>query len=139
MTIKAELLALKRKNGMILAEDGVVWARKHPQSKLHKSLEWDDAKAGQEYRIWQVRRLIALYIVSASGQRQLVSLSIDRSKEGGYRSLDDVLPNSQLRDVLLEDALKELDRVQQKYDSLTELSAVWTAKEQVKVRVKKAA
>src|SRR5688572_25974314 len=104
MTIEAELRALKNSEGMIVAEDGVVWAQTHPDSALHKSLEWDDGAAAHNYRIWQVRRLIAIHIVSDEGVRQVVSLSIDRSRErGGYRAMEDVLPDKTLRDVLLSD------------------------------------
>lgn len=135
MTIRDELLALKRRDGMIVAEDGIEWARKHPNSDLYRSLQWDDAKAAHEHRLWQVRRLIAIHIVSDEGGRQVVSLSIDRTKErGGYRDLDDVLPRRDLREVLLQDALAELERVQAKYNRLQELSEVWAAKDQVKKR-----
>src|SRR5258705_4194953 len=114
MGIREKLLAIAD-DGIIVAEVAVDWAREHPESALYRSLEWNDSKAADEYRKWQVRRLVAIHIVNDAGQRQVVSLSIDRTKDGGgYRALDDVLPNKALRDVLVEDALKELDRVQAK-------------------------
>lgn len=133
MSIRDELLALKRDDGLILASAAEEWARTHPESALHKSLQWDDAIAGHEYRLMQVRRLISIHIVSEAGERQVVSLSIDRTKPaGGYRDLDDVLPQPDLRDVLLQDALAELERVQAKYSRLQELNEVWAAKDRVK-------
>lgn len=132
MTIRDELLALKRDDGLILAVDAEEWARTHPESALHKSLQWDDATAGHEYRLIQVRRLIAIHIVTEEGARQVVSLSIDRQRPaGGYRTISDVLSAKELRDVLLDDALKELDRIQAKYAQLQELSRVWAEKDKV--------
>jgi hypothetical protein len=142
MSIREELLALKNKDGLIVPERAVVWAAKHPKSALHASLEWDDTKAASEFRIWQVRRLIAITIITDEGVRSVVSLSTDRSERGGgYREVDDVLPVRELRDIMLSDALADLDRVQEKYKRLEELALVWAEKEKVRTlrRQKKAA
>jgi hypothetical protein len=135
MTIKDELMALKNAEGFIVPEHAISWAKKNQRSKLHRALEWDDRRAGHEYRLWQVRRLIAVTCITPEGERQIISLSIDRSRpDGGYRDLADVLPAADLREVLLDDALAELDRVQQKYNSLRELAKIWAEKDAVKTR-----
>lgn len=135
MTIQSELLALKTKDGLIIPEQAVSWAAKNPASKLYQSLEWDDATAGHQFRLWQVRRLVSIYVVNDEGHRSVVSLSVDRTKPGGgYRDLNDVLPVADLRNILLQDALAELERVQQKYERLSELAEVWAAKDRVKTR-----
>src|SRR5436190_1724918 len=137
MTIREELLALKRKDGLIVAEDGVRWAKSHKDSALHRALEWNNTKASHNWRVWQIRQMIGIYIVSDTGRRTVVSLSIDRGKSGGgYRTIDDVLPHANLRETMLNDALAELDRVQHKYDHLNELASVWVAKENVRSRKK---
>src|SRR5271157_5042806 len=103
MSIRDELLSLKNDDGLIIAEDAVDWAKSNPSSALYGALEWDDRAAGREYRIWQVRRLIAVSVTYADGQRQVVSLSIDRGRTGGgYRQLEDVLPDKGLREQLLD-------------------------------------
>lgn len=133
MTIRAELLALKDKNGLIVPERAIAWAKKNRNSKLHGALEWDDSKAGHAYRLWQIRHLVSIHVVTVEGRREVVSLSIDRpSPGGGYRALGDVLPRPDLREVLLSDALADLDRVQLKYEDLRELSKVWAEKDKVK-------
>lgn len=135
MTIRDELLNFKNEDGLIRVEEAESWARSNPDSALHQSLEWDDAKAGQAYRFMQVRRLIAIHIVNEEGTRQVVSLSIDRTKPGGgYREVEDVVKAKPLRDVMLSDALAELERVQAKYQTLQELAEVWAAKDNVKRR-----
>jgi hypothetical protein len=69
--------------------------------------------------------------------RETVSLTIDRNHAGGgYRLISDVLATPNMRRVLLQDALDELERVKRKYESLTELAKVWD--EAAKVRQKQA-
>lgn len=126
MTLRDELLALKNKDDLIIVAEVHEWARKNPQSALYARLEWDNEKAGYEYRLQQIRTLIAVEIVSYEGNREAYSLTVDRSRpKGGYRELRDILPNKSLRENLLEDALNELERVKQKYHMLTEYARIW--------------
>lgn len=132
--IRNELLALQQQaGGLLQVEPVVAWAKQNPDSALHASLEWDDSKAGHEWRLHQVRRLIAVHIVNVEGVREMVSLTIDRSKPGGgYRGLGAVLSVPNLRSVLLQDALDELEGVRLKYESVSELAQVWEEVERVR-------
>jgi hypothetical protein len=133
VSIREELLAIKGDNEFLIVEEAEVWARAHPDSYLHRSLEWDNEKAGHEYRLHQLRRLIAIHIVSEEGTREMISLSIDRSREGGgYREVDSVLASKTLHEIMLADALRELRRVQVKYEHLKELKPVWGAVDKVR-------
>ena len=135
-TIAAELLALKSGDGVINPKAAVQWARENPKSKLYDSLEWDDDVAAERYRVWQVRALISVHVVDADGGRRFVSLTIDRKHDGsnGYRSLEDVVARPDLREVMLADALAELERIQTRYKRLTELEPVWAKAEAVRSR-----
>jgi len=137
--IKAELLAIQNanKNKMLFPLSVVNWAKTHPKSALHSRFEWNDEKAGHEYRIWQARQLITIHIVLEDGNPQVVSLSFDRKGDGGYRSISDVLTNRQLSEIMLQDALAELQRVEARYQHVRELTSVWT--EVKRVRAKKTA
>ena len=140
MSIESELKMIQKQNGgLLLVEDGVAWAKAHPKSELHSALEWDDKKAGHEYRIWQVRRLISIHIKNEVGVRTTVSLTIDRNNGGGYRDVSDVMKRPNLREVMLSDALDELERIQKKYDGIVELARVWEEADRVRNRKKKAA
>jgi hypothetical protein len=136
MTIKDEILAIKQQSpdGLFHCEAGHDWAKSHPESLLHKALEWDNEKAGYEWRISQIRQLVRLHVVNSDGDPQLVSLSFDRAKDGGYRDIGDVLSDRDLTAILLRDALAELERVQAKYAKVSELAAVWQAADAVKAR-----
>lgn len=123
--IGQELDALRATSGLLLPEEVVAWAQGHPESALHSQFEWDDSEAARAWRIWQARRVIAVYIVSDEGERTVVSLSIDRKASGGYRDVQDVLKDDELRKVLVRDALAELKRVKAKYEHIKELASVY--------------
>ena len=124
--VASELLRLER-GGLIQPKAAVEWSRAHPSSALHAELEWDDAIAGEQYRIQQVRQLIQVFVEPVHHTRQYVSLSIDRVGGGGYRHINSVMNTPDLRTVLLQDALRELERMQERYQALTELDRVWAA------------
>ena len=135
MTIRDELVTLQQRDGVLKPEVAVEWARSHPTSALHSALDWNDTTAAQQYRIWQIRQLIAVHVVNEKGVRQIVSLSIDRVNDGGgYRDLDTVMSSPPLREVLLSDALTDLERARLKYEGLTELARVWSEVRRVKTK-----
>jgi len=135
-SISDELIKLRDDEGRINPAKAVKWARKNTKSHLHSALIWDDAVAGEQYRIWQIRTLIAVHITDSDGGRRFVSLSIDRTADGGYRPIGEVLEKPDLRAVLLADALAELKRVESRYKFLQELSEVWQATHSVDRRRK---
>lgn len=136
MTIKSELLTIQHAStdNILHAGDVVEWARDNPESALHRAIEWNNQKAADAHRLWQVRQLIAVHVVSDDGAPMVVSLSIDRNAAGGYRAISDVAEKPDLREIMLADALAELERVQLKYQRVTELSKVWEEADAVKTR-----
>jgi len=125
MTVESELIALTNEAGFINPRYGVQWARENPDSALHKQLEWDDAKAAEEHRVSQVRRLIAIHITADDGRRATISLIQDRNQDGGYRHMPAVLGNAELRAMAVRQALRELRRIEQRYRWLNELAGVF--------------
>jgi hypothetical protein len=127
MSIKDELLAIKGDEDFLVPLDAVEWAKDNPKSDLYAALEWNDSKAAHEYRLSQVRHLVRIHLVfEESNVRSFVSLSIDRSRDGGgYREVNDVLASEQLHEILLRDALNELDRVKRRYGQIKALQPIW--------------
>jgi hypothetical protein len=126
-TLKQELLALKEASPdkALHPAAAVEWARRHRASALYNALEWDDRKAAHEYRLSQVRTLIHVHVTTGDGEPILISLSIDRSSGGGYRSIADVAKAPDLRQIMFDDALRDLERVKTKYRHVAELKRVW--------------
>jgi len=125
--IAQELRGLKNKAGLVDPAAAVDWARAHPKSQLHKELTWDDSVAAERYRIWQVRSLISVHIVDVQGDREFISLSIDRHQFGGYREATEVLSNRTMLIIMYNDCLDELARLQRRFSALPELAPVWAA------------
>lgn len=125
--VRDELLALQDEEGKVNVAEAVRWARTHKKSALYAALNWDDADAAEQHRRWQVRQLIVVHIVDPTGGRRFVSLSIDRKDGGGYRPMDQVLARQDFREILLNDALADLQRLEARYKHLQELGAVWDA------------
>jgi hypothetical protein len=117
----------------------IVDAARDPGNPLHAQFEWDDSKAAESYRLWQARRLLATIQVfdvrTESPRPAYISLMNDRIlPEGGYRLLDDVLSNTELRRQAVETALADLKALKFRYDHIRELSTVWAEVDRIEKR-----
>ena len=140
--LRGELDHIKGAKATLKPLDMITWAKRNPKSALCGHLVWDDETAGHEYRLNQCRRLMSLYVVVIENisqpVRAYVSLARDRVKGGGgYRRIEVVMKNPDMRAELLEQALYDLDHVKLKYTTLTELAEVWDAKDRVAKRIRK--
>lgn len=137
--VNSELGALCERLGTLKQQD-VVKAAKRVGTALHEDFEkqglWDDAKAAERARLEYASRLIRIYYVKPSEDdrappvRALVSLLDDRKRESGlpgYRRIQDVLEDDDLRGRLVQTALMELRALKRKYENVKELAAVWSA------------
>lgn len=127
MTIEQELLALTDDEGFIKPRVVVDWARENPSSELHGRFEWDDAKAAEKYRVDQARQLIAVHVRTDDGERATISLVQDRNPDGGYRRIEQVMSNAELRAMALRQAMREFNRWRKRYEHLSELAKVFAA------------
>lgn len=130
-------------NGILRAQDVVEYA-KDPSTELHRHFEWDDNKAAEAHRLNQARMLINVcVIVNPVNNKKIkayVSLKSERKHGIGYRAVVDVLKDSFLTEELMQDALKDLERFQEKYNRLkeaTELGPVFSAIETVRTKTVK--
>jgi hypothetical protein len=140
VSVKSELLALQRadKEKILRPQVALAWARRHRTSELFARLEWDDDKAADEFRLSQIRSLIQIHVVYDNRAPMMVSLTIDRHVPGGgYRSIEDVAKMPDLRELMLRDALNDLERAQVKYARVLELADVWSAVAKAKARADK--
>lgn len=133
--VRKELQSIqdRDKDNKVRPEAVVEFAR-NKSTALHKKFEWRNDKAASEYRLWQARQIINVYVTvlphpEASGPiRAWVSLASDRVlKGGGYRSIESVLTNDEKRAELLGQAIRDLKRLQQQYRLLSELDPVFRA------------
>lgn len=138
-TIRSELIELQMRDPERMLHVAKVWewAAEHPDSQLHRAIEWDVEKAAREYQFQQIRGLIQLHVVHEDRTPMLVSLSIDRVQGGGYRSIQDVVKVPDYRQVMLEDALRELGRLQARYQRVQALASVWEEADRARIAAEK--
>lgn len=136
--IARELRRIAKENGGLLLPETVVREARPKTSPLHSRFEWDDGEAADRYRIWQARQLIRVVVEHIAGvaapTEVFVSLSPDRNKGNGYRVVTDVMSDENMRGVMLQDALEELNLFKIKYARLRELAVVFSAIRKVKRR-----
>ena len=100
---------------------------------LHNEFEWNNEVASEKYRKIQARLLISnLSIVIEENKQEPIrayfSLQRGFKKNAGlYESTITILSDEQKRAKLLETAKQELEAFKKKYQTLTELSAVFEA------------
>ena len=128
-------------DGLLQPADVVAYAQ-NEEAALHPLFVWNDAIAGQEYRLWQARQIIRVTVSMQPGYerpvRAYVSLLEDRTLEGGgYRTMAAVMGDADRRSGLLAQALQEMDRFRLRYQSLMELAEVFTAMEKTSRRVRR--
>lgn len=117
-------------NGVLKPIDVVNWANENPDSILYARFEWDNSKAGHQYRLWQARHIINVQVTSVETQstRMFVSVQSQRKlADGGYHTVEDVLDDPNLYAEMLEEARSELNRLRRKYRALVELKSIWDA------------
>jgi hypothetical protein len=116
--------------GRLMPRDVVEEAR-NPESPLHKSFEWDDTAAAEQWRIEQARRLIQVSVTVLEGSKEpiraFVSLTTDRKDGGGYLLVEKVLSSKKQKEQMLKDAAAELEIFTAKFNTIQELSEVNTA------------
>lgn len=128
---------IARKHGGTVKPEDVVEEARNKNHPLHDKFEWDDTRAGEQFRLVQARQLINATVIfqdvkgGTTTVRAFVSLPQDRGKEG-YRPLTVVLSDEEFTRQLLESALGELESFQRKYSKLKELEIVFKASEKLR-------
>lgn len=128
-----ELETIRRGAGGLLKAEDVVEFAKDENTALHNCFTWDDSTAAHQYRLWEARTLIRICVKDAPKEdmppmRVYVSMAAERLLPGGgYRSMVEVLSDEEKRRQLLEQATREFEQWQAKYQQLSELASVFEA------------
>lgn len=142
--IQRELEKIRnRDNAGELRPVAIVNFARDPHTALHSRFEWDDAKAGYEYRLEQARAIIRVFVTVTpnkhAGRVQTVevpvytSLTTSRGKEGGYKLTEVVLQDPDDRRQLILDTIARLEGIHE-LKLLDELRDVLKAVEAVRRR-----
>ena len=139
--VGGELTRIKRKNYGILKPEVVVREAKKKKSPLHGFFEWDDGIAAEKYRIDQARHLIRSVVIEWENDpgevivsRAFVSIKTD--EEWGYVDMGDALSDEEMREQVLESALKYYEAGKQKFAGVEELAGLFSETESLREVVK---
>lgn len=117
-----------------LTPQALVDASRPEDAPLHGEFEWDDAKAAERYRETQASYIIRSVEVVVEGTdkptRAFVSLTVAEN-EREYREINKVLSIHSERELLLNEAKRELEAFKRKYSVLEELADVFAAIDRV--------
>lgn len=115
----------KQKHDRIITAEDVVKAAAKKNSPLHCYFDWDDSSAAHKYRLHQARSLLVSYKLEQGephATRTRVSLLQDRTLPGGgYRLIEDVLSNEDLRREYARTALSEFKNWEERFSTFTNL------------------
>lgn len=127
-----------------LGESGDLTARRlldesrPKKALLHECFEWDDTKAAEAHRLYQARYFIANIVIAEVDEkpvqptRAFVSVSeASHSERAIFKPVITALADKNSREIVLANALRELQMFKDKYGALAELAAVIKAIDEV--------
>lgn len=97
------------------------------RSVIHGYFQWDDVKAGQEYRLWQARHYLgSIEVVRLVGKReeQTRAFHVVTNGDRAYVPEQVVWRTPAYREQVVERARRELESWQRRYDQYEELSGL---------------
>ena len=101
---------------------------------LHPCFEWDDTKAAEKFRLTQARQIISsiVTVIEEDGSeepvRAFVSVSsTEHSEKGIFKPVITALSNAEDREIVIKNALRDFQILEEKYHHLQELSKVFNA------------
>ena len=124
--VKIEVQYIYNRDGCVRPSALVAKASK-PESPAHEYFEWNDGKAGKEYRLIQARQAIRLVTIkpseNAETEERLVhvpsaKVSESGSKEGEYHSPSVLITRPSEYDRALHSAIKQLKAARLAVDEL---------------------
>lgn len=117
-----EIEAIRQQDGIVLTEK-VVAVAKDKSSPLHSAFEWNNSKAGHQYRLIQARQMInAVEVVyEESTEPAFVHVQID--KQNYYQSASVAAQNHDEWEVVRKTALSRLASAGDTLDQLNKVAA----------------
>ena len=99
-------------------------------SPLHDMFEWDNTRAAERYRVEQARGILqSIRVILEPDAKPVPAFVHVRLLESGngYVGVARAMSDQDMRAQVLGDALRQLDALQHRYDTLAELRPVWRA------------
>lgn len=127
--LRSELMAVRKEYGT-LTPANVVEAARDEDHPLHGRFEWDDAVAGEKYRLDQARKLIRVvreaYTDAAGRPGDVRTFHAIPRAEGGmaYEPLDEIVHDDIASQILLKSMEREWRQLKARYERFAEFRAL---------------
>ena len=112
------------KLGDNLTPDNVVEVAKDENNVMHDMFEWDDMVAGEKYRLWQARNIIAnirVSVISDESNKRPIKAFVTTKRDTFFEPIEKVVKDTDRYSILLNNAYRELTQIKYKYDTLIEI------------------
>lgn len=133
--IREALEAIRKSGG--LTPSRVVRVAKKPDSILHDLFEWDDSKAGHQYRLEQARRLVRTLVFKPERSTKFLRSYIhvpSPDGEGEYIPTVAIVAHPDKLTLVRDAALRALTSAQDNVDELDEAVRLFSPKERTEDR-----
>lgn len=126
--VGAECEKIEKRDGAITTT-ALVESARDDASEIHNLFEWDNEKAGEQWRLQQAKIVLSCLKVTVKSEnedeparkiRAFINTNPERS-QGTYINVEDALSDEELRAGVLLRAKKELTSFTDKYSSIKEL------------------
>jgi len=146
-----ELEKVREQGGGMIFPRAVIDHARPSDSPLHSCFEWNDTEAAEKFRIVQARGVIkSVEIVEIQGKPLpspiVANVSVTRRavvpgdpRIRYYESTPLALQDPELRDQVLQKALRELESWRERYDAFTEFSLVFGSIEAIQKKIRSSA
>lgn len=135
-----EILRIKDTRG--LTAENLVEVARNPRNPLHEIFEWNNTKAGHEFRLYQARVLINEVKIEVGDKEvfafESVSLSVGKpnKEDRVYKGFEEIIANEDLKKQILSRALQSLIYWKAQYHSYKELTPIFQAIDKVQTKIK---
>lgn len=129
--VHQELEQIRKKNpDKTLQPIDIVNAARKKRSPLHRFFEWDDTAAAEKFRLAQATFLVkaVVRVVDRGGEKKTISAYVSKrnyktgiGKSGGFEPTAVVVKRKSDRDRLIETKVKQLDRLRQEMETISEM------------------
>jgi len=121
--VTAEIQAIYQRDGEVTASS-VLREAENPETKLHEEFEWDDTKAGHEYRLIQSRKLVRRVRISTeAGEERVAHIPSINKGEGSYKPVSVIAQSHTEFELALSQAINRMKSAEHAVNELREAAS----------------
>jgi len=143
VAVVGELDDIKEKFAGKLSPDDVIAQARHKSSSMHDYFEWDNAIAGEKWRVTQAQHLLrSIVIIEQDNAGENVEVRafvvVEENEEDGrnFEPIRAVMADPDKHDLLLNKALAEITEWQRRYKVFKEFNEIFGAIKTITAKIR---